>query len=149
MQIAGIGANDPASLADATQSGALDKASFVELLVQQMKNQDPLEPQGNAEMLAQLAQFSSLEQMEELNANLVGLAVLQQSNALLAQLTSSSALIDKSVRYLDPDTGAERWGKVASVRLEDGVAQLMIDGRGVPLANVIEVGPSPSNESAS
>jgi len=95
-------------------------------------------------MLAQLAQFSSLEQMTELNDNIVGLAVLQQSNALMSQLTSSSALIGQNVRYSDPATGEARWGSVASVKIEEGLAVLNIGGENVPLANVLEVGPPPA-----
>jgi flagellar basal-body rod modification protein FlgD len=143
--ISGISSLDPISLSSSeAEKSALGKDSFMELLVTQMKNQDPLNPAKNEEMLAQLAQFSSLEQMEELNANIVGLAVLQQSNALMSQLTDSSALIGKSVRYADPITGAEQWGTVDSVRLQEGVAVLRIDGKDVPLLNITEVGDEPT-----
>ncbi len=143
MEINGISANDPIFGSQASQS-QLDKTAFMDLLVTQMKNQDPLEPAKNEEMLAQLAQFSSLEQMEELNENIIGLAVLQQSNALMAQLTNSSSLIDKSVQYSDPTTGEELWGRVDSVKIEEGLAVLNIDGADIPLANVLEIGPDPT-----
>jgi flagellar basal-body rod modification protein FlgD len=153
MQIPGINSNDPLSLAAAAGGDNLGKDAFMNLLATQMKNQDPLEPTDNSQMLAQLAQFSSLEQMQTLNDNLVGLAVLQQSNALLEQLTSSSALIGKDVKYVDPNTEAEAWGRVESVRIVDGLAQLQIGGQNVPLANVVEVGtppaPPPSGGSSS
>lgn len=139
MEIPGISANDPIFGAATTAKSELGRDSFMELLVSQMKNQDPLAPTSNDQMLAQLAQFSSLEQLEELNDNLVGLAVLQQSNALMDQLTSSSALIGQHVKYADPDTGAEAWGDVASVKITDGLAVLNIDGKDVPLVNVLEV----------
>ena len=51
----------------ATTPGALDKDTFLKLLVEQMRYQDPLAPTDNAQMIAQLAQFSSLEQMNNLN----------------------------------------------------------------------------------
>src|SRR6185295_11678278 len=104
MQIPGIRANDPLSISNTPADSALGKDAFMKLLVDQLKNQDPLDPQKNGDTIAQLAQFSSLEQMQELNDNIVGLAVLQQSNALLSQLTDSSALIGKSVKYADPVT---------------------------------------------
>src|SRR5262245_16034260 len=85
---------------------SLGKDAFMTLLVTQMRNQDPLSPTDNQAFLAQLAQFSSLEQMQQLNQNLLGLAVLQQTNALIDQMTQASSLIGREVHYQDPDTGA-------------------------------------------
>jgi flagellar basal-body rod modification protein FlgD len=147
MDITGISANDPIQGAKSAAEGELGRNAFMELLVSQLKNQDPLAPTSNDEMLAQLAQFSSLEQLEELNDNLVGLAVLQQSNALMDQLTSSSALIGQHVKYADPDTGDEAWGDVASVKITDGLAILNIGGKDVPLVNVLEVSQPVGSES--
>ena len=77
MNINGVNSSDPLSFS-ANQGSALGKDAFMDLLVTQMKNQDPLEPTKNEEMLAQLAQFQSLDEMSQLNDNIVGLAVLQQ-----------------------------------------------------------------------
>lgn len=139
MDISGIHANDPIYGSQSSGKSELGRDSFMSLLVSQLKNQDPLAPTSNDEMLAQLAQFSSLEQLEELNDNLVGLAVLQQSNALMEQLTSSSALIGQYVKYTDPDSGNAAWGDVGSVKITDGLAVLNIGGKDVPLVNVLEV----------
>lgn len=122
----------------ASQSN-LDKDAFMKLLVSQLKNQDPMAPQDNGEYIAQLAQFSSLEQMQELNDNVVGLAVLQQNNALMSQLTQSSSLIGQQVRYTDPTTQESRTGTVSSVKIENDLAQLSIGGNNIPLGNVTEV----------
>jgi flagellar basal-body rod modification protein FlgD len=153
MTISGISANDPATSSLATDnslgSDSLGKDEFLKLLVDQMKNQDPMQPTDNNQMIAQLAQFSSLEQMKSLNDNVIGLAVLQQSNALLQQLTSSSALIGREVQYVDPTTQADASGKVESVRIENGVAVLSINGASVPLANVKEIGPPDSGKQSS
>lgn len=119
--------------------GTLGKDAFMKLLVNQLKNQDPLSPADNSEYIAQLAQFSSLEQMQELNDNIVGLAVLQQNNALMSQLTQSSTLIGQEVRYTDPTTQESKTGFVSSVKVDDGIAVLSIGGSTVPLANVSEV----------
>jgi flagellar basal-body rod modification protein FlgD len=151
MNIPGISAAEAASSAAATATGSnkLDKASFVTLLVQQMKNQDPLAPTDDQAFIAQLAQFSSLEQMQDLNDNIVGLAVLQQTNALLSQLTQSSALIGQQVVYLDPETSEPTSGVVESVRIEDGLAVLDVGGVDVPLGNVVEItGPAAEDEPA-
>jgi flagellar basal-body rod modification protein FlgD len=96
-------------------------------------------PTENQEFIAQLAQFSSLEGIQELNDNMLGLAVLQQSNALMAQLTQSSDLIGKTVKYIDPSTNAESSGDVESVKIKDGIAVLNIGSKDIPLGNVTEV----------
>ena len=137
--IEGISAADPIYGSDTRGPQNLDKDAFMQLLVAQLKNQNPLDPTSNDEFIAQLAQFSSLEQMQVVNENLVGLAVLQQSNALMSQLTDSSALIGKTVRFDDPLTGESTVGSVSSVKLEEGIAILRIGGQDIPLANVTEV----------
>lgn len=60
----------------ATQAGGSDKNTFMRLLVEQLKHQDPLAPQDGAQFVAQLAQFNSLEQLIGIN---------QQLGQLLAQ----------------------------------------------------------------
>jgi flagellar basal-body rod modification protein FlgD len=140
MDISGISVSDPIFGSGGPTEADLGKDSFMRLLVTQLRNQNPLEPAKNEQMLAQLAQFSSLEEMQELNDNILGLAVLQQANALMSQLTDSAALIGQNVKYSHPDTGDETWGKVESVKIVDGLAVLNIGGKDVPLANIIEVG---------
>jgi flagellar basal-body rod modification protein FlgD len=145
MQINGTSSTDPISGLSPEKSGSnVGKNDFMNLLATQLRNQDPLDPAKNDEMLAQLAQFSSLEQMQNLNDNIVGLAVLQQSNALMQQLTDASALMGKDVQYTDAATQADVWGKVESVRIVDGLAVLRIDGKDVPLTSVNEIGTPPA-----
>jgi flagellar basal-body rod modification protein FlgD len=145
MQVNGTNSTDPISSLSPEKPGSqVGKQDFMNLLATQLKNQDPLDPAKNDEMLAQLAQFSSLEQMQNLNDNIVGLAVLQQSNALMQQLTDASALMGKDVQYTNPESGSDVWGKVESVRIVDGMAVLRIDGKDVPLTAVNEIGTPPA-----
>jgi len=140
MNIPGIDSSDPyfgGTTQAATQN--LDKNAFMRLLVSQLENQDPLSPVANEDFVAQLANFSSLEQLEGLNQNVVAMIALNQSNALLSQLTQSSALIGKSVTWQDFDTQATHSGTVESVKIVDGLAVLRIDGQDVPLGAVGEV----------
>jgi flagellar basal-body rod modification protein FlgD len=150
MTITGISATDPYPTSTSTstpaQPGELGKDAFMRLLVNQMRNQDPLSPTDSQAFVAQLAQFSSLEQMQSLNDNIVGLAVLQQNNALMAQLTQSSSLIGQEVRYTDPTSGDSVTGTVSTVKIKDGLAVLSIGGSDVPLASVSEVLGHPSSE---
>jgi flagellar basal-body rod modification protein FlgD len=144
MTVSSLTSLDTSSLAStsATQdinNAALDKNAFTKMLVAQLQNQDPMAPQDNQAMVAQLAQFSSLEQMQQLNQNIMGLAVLQQTNAVMSQLTQSSALIGQNVTYVDPATNASATGTVTKVKILDGVATLEIGGQDVPLGNVTEI----------
>ncbi|GHU40957.1 hypothetical protein FACS1894111_02450 [Clostridia bacterium] len=96
--------------------GTMGKDAFLQLLVAQMKYQDPLEPASNTEYVAQLATFSSLEEMQNLNtamkegeaANLVGKQVI--------------------MKVTDPVTGAESFvsGKVNYVMKENGKMVLSV-----------------------
>jgi flagellar basal-body rod modification protein FlgD len=149
MNLNGISSNDPIyGAASTAPAGALDKAAFLKLLVTQMQSQDPLSPSDSTQYVSQLAQFSSLEQMQNLNDNLVGMATLQQNNALLSQLTQASALIGKSVEWTDYDTGVTSTGNVTAVKLHDGLAFLEIDGHDVPLASVTTINGPPAGDTS-
>ena len=92
-----------------TQTGApmkiLGKDDFLNLLVTQLQHQDPLNPAESTEFTAQLAQFSSLEQLNNINDNLKNMALFQTS------VTNSQA-----VSYI----GKEITANGNSVRLESG-----------------------------
>ena len=64
-------------------SGALDKEAFLMLLVTQFQYQDPLNPMEDKEFVAQLAQFSALEQSMAMNSNLESLLALQYEQQAL------------------------------------------------------------------
>jgi flagellar basal-body rod modification protein FlgD len=68
--------------------GSLGKDEFMRLLVTQLQNQDPLEPMDSHEFIAQLAQFSSLEQLQNINDKL---------DKLTEELASASSLIDREI----------------------------------------------------
>ena len=55
-----------------TETQELGQDVFLELMVTQMRNQNPLDPQDNSEFVAQLAQFSSVEGLDKLNNTMEG-----------------------------------------------------------------------------
>ncbi|WLG66814.1 flagellar hook assembly protein FlgD [Pseudomonas brassicacearum] len=77
----------------ATGKKELGKDAFLQLLVTQLKNQNPLEPQDNGEFVAQLAQFSSLEGITTLNETVSGIA----GNYNSSQALQASSLVGRSV----------------------------------------------------
>ena len=83
----------------------LGQAAFLELMITQMKNQNPLEPQDNSEFVAQLAQFSSVEGLERLNKNFTN---FMSTNALQA-----SSLVGRSVS-VETDTSSLQKGGLIS-----------------------------------
>jgi len=72
---------------------ALGKDAFLNLLIAQLNNQDPLAPQGNSEFIAQLAQFSQVEGLQKLDERLNALLLQQQS----AQALQAASLVGKQV----------------------------------------------------
>ncbi len=71
----------------------LGQAAFLELMITQMNNQNPLSPQDNSEFVAQLAQFSSVEGLERLNTSFNSFA---SNNALQASSLVGSSVTVKS-----------------------------------------------------
>lgn len=78
---------------DSTQNKELGKDQFLNLLVAQLNNQNPLEPQGNGEFIAQLAQFSTVEGVEKLNSSIETILSGYQSS----QALQASSLVGRKV----------------------------------------------------
>ncbi len=131
------GATSAASVAaeqqkKASGSSTMDKESFLQLLVAQMKYQDPLEPTSNTEYISQYAQFSELEQMQ----NLSGSMNLQRASGLVGQYAV--------IEHTNDTTGAVMTveGKVDSVSFENNKAYLNVGGNSYPideLTNVMDI----------
>ncbi len=139
MDISAIGAGSTGSIGSSNDSGQVNSQEFLTLLIAQLRNQSPLEPQDNNEFVGQLAQFSSLESTQNLNARMDLLAQMQQESLTLQQLSQGSALIGRDIDYVDPSTGEESSGSVESVSVEQGLVQLRVDGQDIPLGYLVRV----------
>lgn len=97
-----------------TAGSALGKDAFLQLLVTQLKNQDPLSPTDNTQFVSQMAQFSSLESMQNLNTTVTGLATSYQSTQALqaSSLVGRSVIVATDKAVLDPTTGTGITGSV-------------------------------------
>lgn len=100
-----------------TSSSTVDKDQFLQLLVAQMKYQDPLEPTSNTEYISQYATFSELEQMQNMSATL--------------ELSRASSLVGQTVLMKVTDSSGNTTsvqGNVDYIVYENNKAYLSING---------------------
>lgn len=119
----------------------LDRDAFLQLLVIQLQNQDPLEAADNQQMLAQLAQFSELEQMNNLNDSFE----LLSGNFDQLNFISASKLLGRRVSGIDLN-GVPRQGVVESVHLDGSLVVLSVDGELMSMAGIIDIDTPPAGE---
>ena len=113
-----------------------DKNSFLLLLINELRNQDPTAPTDEKQTLSQLAQFSSLEQMQNLNQNLTaasGFSQVAQSAALIGKTVSTATATDPGII-----------GVVTSVALQGGKTYLEVNGQAVDASTVTGIGSAPA-----
>lgn len=116
-------------MAELGVSSQVGRDQFMQLLVTQMRNQNPLDPIKDADFIAQLAQFSSLEGIEKLNSNFDQMLALQQ-------FTGGSNLIGKTVQYQLANSQTPSQGTVSGITIQDGAVNLIVGGARVPLSAV-------------
>jgi flagellar basal-body rod modification protein FlgD len=128
-----------------TGSSTLGKDDFLKILMTQLQNQDPLNPMQDKDFVAQMATFSSLEQMTNMNSTIQKLVDQQQQN----QLITYNQFVGKEVTWhkltqaddADPVPVVEQGtGKVASIQFKDNsVTFILEDGTVLEPANISQV----------
>ncbi|MBA3035181.1 MAG: flagellar hook capping protein [Desulfobacterium sp.] len=126
-QLSGIGED---SLESTKAKKEMGKDEFLSLLVTQLKYQDPLNPMQSQEFSAQLAQFSSLEQLTNMNSTLSGI----QGSITDNKQDNLLDYIGKNVKMSDDKTG-----EVTGVTYKNGVGYLMVGENRVLPDNVVEI----------
>lgn len=125
-------------MADASTitSASTIQTDYMKLLVTQLKNQNPLEPLDNKDMAAQLAQFSQLQQTENLNTSFS--KVLES-----VQRSYASSLIGKDISYAtqtDDGTSQTSTGNVKEVTIgAEGAILLNLGEAQINLADVTSI----------
>lgn len=102
-----------------SKGDALGKDAFLQLLVAQMQNQDPLQPQDNSQMIAQLAQFTTIEELQNLGST------MDNSNAF--SLVGKNVIVEVG-KSSEATTTTTVGGYVEFVQIVDGKAKLSIGG---------------------
>lgn len=138
-----------------TATASESRDEFLQLLVTQLRHQDPLEPIKQEDFLSQLAQFSTLEGIEKLNGRFEDQLLLQEEVLNLQQLSQAAEFVGRGITYReevlsqDGETallGPPTRGVVESVSLKDGQFELHVGDTTVTMNQVIEIHPMSSQE---
>ena len=113
-------------------ASSIDKNQFLTLLVTELKNQDPTAPVDQKDTLAQLAQFSSLEQVQNLNQTLT-------AQGGFSALSQSAGLIGKTVTTSGDTVKAGVTGVVTAVSVQAGKPFLHIGGQDVDASTLTNI----------
>lgn len=117
MAVSTIGGSAAQAQASTTQSSAIGQDDFLKILLTQLNFQDPLKPLDNQEFLAQMAQFSSLEQSRQLNDKIDTMLSIQSTS-------QSVGLLGRTVN-VSTDAGFTT-GQVTTLTFQDGQPQLTV-----------------------
>jgi flagellar basal-body rod modification protein FlgD len=112
----------------------LTQNDFLQLLVSQMENQDPLDPQSDTQMAAQMAQFTSLQQSTAMSSSLSML----QANSLVG------STVDLQVDSKDTSSGV-----VSGVTVVSGTPEIVVNGADYTLSQVNSITPAATASSTS
>ncbi|HTZ17535.1 MAG TPA: flagellar hook capping FlgD N-terminal domain-containing protein, partial [Dissulfurispiraceae bacterium] len=119
--------NSTTSTTSNSSTTGLGESDFLNLLIAQLKNQDPLNPVKDTDFIAQLANFSSLQQMTSMNTNMSNL--LAQQN-----YTNAASMIGKQITTSDSKSGV-----VSKVGIESGTIYLYVGTNKYQLSDITSV----------
>lgn len=121
------------SAAKEAGNDTLGKDAFLKILITQLQNQDPMQPMEDKEFIAQMAQFSTVEQIQQM-----GLEMKWMRQAM----GISSDLIGKEIEWEEFDHHHQivvQSGIVQSILFSDGIQYVQVDGQRVPIDQLISV----------
>jgi flagellar basal-body rod modification protein FlgD len=118
-----------------TNTTSIGKDAFMQLLVAQLKYQNPLDPMEGTDFAAQLAQFSSLEQLSNIN-NAIETQSVNQVTLNYAQCVN---MIGKEVVVSSDDGSTTTTGTVTAVHFRNNAILATVNGNEVPISSITEV----------
>jgi flagellar basal-body rod modification protein FlgD len=110
------------------QQNQMDKDLFLQILTTQLQNQDPTQPMEDREMIAQMAQFSTLEQMSSLNQ-----AFNQFFSSQQGDIGRYSTMMNKEVSWADEVTGQQETGVVKGIIKKDNQIYYQVNEQEIPV----------------
>ena len=110
----------------------MGKDDFMQLLIAQLKNQDPMKPMEDKEFITQLAQFSSLEAMEKMTTQMEDLTGSQM-------LVQAATLIGKNVAA-KLETGEVVTGTISQVKMISGQPTAVVNGTEIDTSLITTIG---------
>lgn len=110
----------------------IDKNQFLKLLSAQLKYQNPMDPMNDAQFVGQMAQFSTVEGIQQLNQSMAQISSLQG----LQGLTQAASLLGKTVTFDRPNSTTAGRGVVDAIRFDNGTVQLSVKGSWMSLSQV-------------
>ena len=113
-------------------AAGMGKDDFMQLLIAQLKNQDPMKPMEDKEFITQLAQFSSLETMEKMTKQMEDLTGSQM-------LVQAATLIGKQVTA-KLETGEVVTGTISQVKMISGQPTAVINGKEIDTSLITQIG---------
>jgi flagellar basal-body rod modification protein FlgD len=122
-------------------SQTLSQADFLKLLVTQMTSQDPLNPQTDTQMAAQMAQYTSLQQSSTMSTNIATMLTQQQSMLTQQQILQASSMLGGTVTVQATSTTTAS-GVVDSVKIVDGTPKIVVGGIPYDLSQVLTISPT-------
>ena len=128
----GVGADYSQATQTVDRNDQMGKEVFMQLLVAQMRYQDPSNPMDSGQMMAQTATFTQVEKLEELATQNAAMLVLQEAS-------TAGAMVGRTATYTDSD-GSKVTGKISAVRLAQAnqEAVAVIGGKDVPVGRITE-----------
>ncbi|MCS7160074.1 MAG: flagellar hook capping FlgD N-terminal domain-containing protein [Gemmatales bacterium] len=111
------------------RANSLGRDEFLQLLVAQLKHQNPMSPLDGADFAVQLAQFSQLEHLMQLNQNM-------QQWLQLQQLVQAANLVGRRVHYQTGDGQSTRTGTVMAVHFVNNSLLLQVNGEMISTAQI-------------
>lgn len=110
------------------QQNQMDKDLFLQILTTQLQNQDPTQPMEDREMIAQMAQFSTLEQISGLNQ-----AFNQFFSSQQGDIGRYSTMMNKEVSWADEVTGQQETGVVKGIIKKDNQIYYQVNEQEIPV----------------